>query len=109
MPFVMTRRKVTHLATKPIHGNMHPNPSLTDCPRRIADDGSLGGVDQGGEVHLREVPIHQLQLVHPQQCGHNGLDLHVGKRLSDAPVPPCPKGNVGEFLTVGHVIVQKPG
>ena len=71
--------KVTHLATKPIRGNMHPKPSLTDCPWRIADDGSLGGVDHGGEVHLREVPIHQLQPVLPQQRGHNGLDLHIGE------------------------------
>lgn len=41
-------------------------------------------VDHGGVVDGGEISVHQIEVIQTQYCGPDGLDLDVGKVLSNA-------------------------
>ena len=64
----------------------------------ILNDGVEGGVDHGGIVNFREATIGQFNFKESEKSGHDGFDLDISERFSDAAMASSAKWYVDELV-----------
>lgn len=59
-------------------------PISSPLPPLVSDDGVVRRVNHGSVVDGGEIPVHQVEVIHAQHRGPDGLDLYVSEVLPDA-------------------------